>query len=111
SWEQHRKAGATARAMLIAAAAAKWGVPAEELTTEPGVVVHAASKRRARYGTLVTDAATMTPPTDVKLKDPKDFRYIGRDRVTPRTDGVEKSTGTARYTQDVRLPGMLTAVV
>jgi isoquinoline 1-oxidoreductase subunit beta len=111
SWTQHRKAGATARAMLIAAAAKQWGVPASELTTEPGEVVHVATKRRAPYGSLVTAAATMPVPADAPLKDPKNFRYIGKEKGTPRVDGVAKSSGTATYTQDVKLPGMLTAVV
>ncbi len=111
SWEQHRKAGATARAMLIAAAASQWNVPASELTTEPGAVVHASSTRRAAYGTLVTLAATLPVPLNVTLKDPKNFRYIGRENVTPRVDAKAKVNGTAIFTQDVKLPGMLTAVV
>ena len=111
SWMQHRKAGATARAMLIAAAAKQWNVAAAELTTEPGEVVHVASKRRAPYGTLVTAAAALPVPADVQLKDPKAFRYIGKENVTPRVDVKEKRNGTAIYTQDVKLPGMLTAVV
>ena len=111
SWEQHRKAGATARAMLIAAAAQQWKVPASELTTEPGEVVHASSKRRAAYGTLVSAAAALPVPQNVTLKDPKDFRYIGKEKVTPRVDMKAKVNGTAMYTQDVKLPGMLTAVV
>lgn len=111
SWEQHRKAGAVARAMLIAAAAKEWGVAASELSTEPGVVVHRASNRRADYGALASTAASLTAPADAPLKDPKDFRLIGKAEATPRKDGVEKATGTARYTQDVQLPGLLTAVV
>ncbi len=112
SWTQHRTAGATARAMLIAAAAAQWKLPVSELTTEPGVVVHAATNRRAPYGTLVTAAATMRVPTDVPLKDPKNFRYIGKEKgVTPRVDAQAKVNGSATFTQDVKLPGMLTALV
>ena len=111
SWEQHRKAGATARAVLMAAAAQQWGVAATELTTEPGVVVHAKSNRRAEYGTLVAAAAKLPVPETVTLKDPKDFRYIGKDKGTLRVDAKPKSTGTATYTQDVKLPGLLTAVV
>ncbi len=111
SWDQHRKAGAVARAMLIAAAAKEWGVGADELSTEPGVVVHAKSKRRADYGTLAATAATLTAPEDVPLKDPKDFRLIGKTGPTPRKDVQEKATGTARFTQDVQMPGLLTAVV
>lgn len=111
SWEQHRKAGAVARAMLVAAAAKQWGVDPAGLTTEPGVVVHAASGRRAEYGTLVGRAATLQVPADVPLKDPKDFRYIGRDRAVGRVDAKAKTMGAATFTQDVQLPGMLTAVV
>ncbi|MEP7384624.1 MAG: xanthine dehydrogenase family protein molybdopterin-binding subunit [Gemmatimonadota bacterium] len=111
SWEQHRTAGATARAVLLAAAAKQWKVPVGELTTEPGVVVHASSKRRADYGSLVAVAATLPVPEKVALKDPKDFRYIGKENAVSRVDAKEKSTGTAKYTQDVKLPGMLTAVV
>lgn len=115
SWEQHRKAGATARAMLVAAAAKQWGVPASELTTEPGEVVHAASKRRAAYGTLVATAATMPVPDTVPLKASSAFRYIGKDigagKGVQRVDSRAKVDGSATFTQDVTLPGMLTAVV
>jgi isoquinoline 1-oxidoreductase beta subunit len=111
SFEQHRKAGATARALLIAAAAKHWGVDASQLATEPGAVVHAARNRRADYGSLLATAATLPVPQDAPLKDPKDFRYIGKDRATPRTDAGEKSTGAATFTQDVKLPGLLTALV
>jgi len=111
SWQQHRTAGATARALLVAAAAKQWGVPEAELTTEPGVVIHAKSNRRAEYGSLVGAAATLTAPQSVPLKDPKNFRYIGKDRGATRVDVKEKSTGTATFTQDVKLPGLLTAVV
>lgn len=111
SWEQHRMAGAAARAVLVAAAARQFGVPESELTTEPGVVVHAKSNRRAEYGSLVAAAAKLPAPDKPQLKDPKDFRYIGKDKGATRTDARQKSTGTARYTQDVKLPGLLTAVV
>ena len=111
SWEQHRMAGATARAVLLAAAAKQWGVAATELTTEPGVVVHAASNRRAEYGTLVAAAAKLPVPERVTLKDPKNFRYIGKEKVVSRVDTKAKSTGSATFTQDVKLPGLLTAVV
>ncbi len=112
SFTQHRTAGATARAMLVAAAAAQWNVSAADLVTEPGVVVHAPTNRRAPYGTLVTAAAGMKVPADVPLKDPKAFRYIGKEKdSTPRVDAVAKSNGTATFTQDVKLPGMLTALV
>jgi isoquinoline 1-oxidoreductase beta subunit len=108
SFEQLRKAGATARAMLVAAAAAKWHVPAAEITVSRGVIVHA-SGRKAKFGELATAAATQPVPQQVELKDPKSFVYIGKH--VPRTDARAKSTGTAQFTQDVRLPGMLYAVV
>ncbi len=111
SWEQHRQAGATARALLLAAAAQQWSVPVEELSTEPNTVVHTKSRRKAAYGSLVTAAAALPVPENVPLKDPKDFRYIGKDRAALRTDARDKTTGQAQFTQDVRLPGMLTAVV
>ncbi len=109
SYEQMRKAGAAARAMLVAAAAERWGVPADAIAVQRGVVSHAESKRRASFGQLAADAAKQPVPAEVKLKDAKDFVYIGQR--APRTDAHAKSTGTAMYTQDVKLPGMLTAVV
>ena len=107
SFEQYRLAGAAARAMLVAAAAARWKVHADAITVNSGVVSHGA--RRASFGELATAAAKEPVPASPKLKDPKDFVYIGK-RV-PRSDSKAKSTGTAIYTQDVKLPGMLTAVV
>ncbi len=109
SWEQLRKAGATARAMLVAAAAQRWGVQPDSLTVSRGTVLHKASGRKASFGELAADAAKLPVPAEVKLKDPKDFVFIGK-RV-PRTDSRAKSTGTAMFTQDVKLPGLLTAVV
>ncbi len=111
SWEQYRRAGATARAMLVAAAASEWGVDAGEVTTETGEVVHAGSGRRLGYGALAGTAATLPVPEDVALKDPSAFRYIGREGVTPRVDAGDKAMGRATFTQDLKLPGMLTAVV
>ncbi|MGH7534522.1 MAG: molybdopterin cofactor-binding domain-containing protein [Gemmatimonadales bacterium] len=111
SYEQLRKAGATARAMLVAAAAADWNVPAGEITVEDGVVRHAGSSHKAGFGDLVAKAATMTPPADVPLKDPQSFRYIGRAEPLPRVDVVEKTRGTAVFTQDMKLDGMLVALV
>ena len=73
SWEQLRKAGATARAMLVAAAAADWGVPAAEITVENGVVRHGGSSRKAGFGELAAKAAKLSPPAEVALKDPKSF--------------------------------------
>ncbi len=107
SYEQLRKAGATARAMLVAAAAEKWQVPVSEIEVGRGIVSSAG--RQATFGELAADAAKQSVPADVKLKDPKDFILIGKPAT--RTDAVAKSNGTAIFTQDVKLPGMLTAVV
>jgi isoquinoline 1-oxidoreductase subunit beta len=109
SWEQLRKAGATARAMLVSAAAQKWSVPASSLTADKGVVAHAASGRRATFGELATAAAALAVPAEVPLKDPKDWKLIGKQ--APRVDSRSKTDGTARFTIDVQLPDMLTAVI
>ena len=109
SYEQMRRAGATARAMLVSAAAQKWKVPASQITVKNGVVSHAASGRKAGFGELAEAAAQLPVPANVKLKNPKDFTLIGRS--APRVDSVAKTTGRATFTQDVKLPGMLVAVV
>jgi isoquinoline 1-oxidoreductase beta subunit len=109
SYEQMRKAGAAARAMLLAAAAERWNVAPDSITIARGVVVHPPSNRKTTFGQLAASAAKQPVPQELKLKDPKDFALIGR-RVT-RTDSRAKSNGTAIYTQDVKLPGMLTALV
>ncbi|TMG86860.1 MAG: xanthine dehydrogenase family protein molybdopterin-binding subunit [Betaproteobacteria bacterium] len=108
SFEQLRKAGAAARAMLVGAAAKQWNVAADTIMVKQGVVTHA-SGRKATFGQLAAAAGTQPVPSDVKLKDPKDFVYIGKG--APRTDSRAKCNGTAMFTQDVRLPNMLTAVV
>jgi isoquinoline 1-oxidoreductase beta subunit len=109
SWEQMRKAGATARAMLVEAAAAEWKVPAAEISVAKGVVSHAGSNRRATFGELADKAAAVTPPANVTLKDPSKFTLIGA-KLT-RVDSKAKSTGTAQFTIDVYRPDMLTAVI
>lgn len=109
SYEALRRTGASARAMLIEAAARQWQVPAAELSTEPGVVVHAASKRRAGYGELAAAAAALAPPENIALKEPAAFRLLGT-RVA-RTDAAEKSNGRARFGIDVREAGMLIAAI
>jgi isoquinoline 1-oxidoreductase beta subunit len=109
SWTQLREAGAKGRAMLLTAAAREWRVPVEELSTDQGVVLHAASKRRAGYGALASKAATLPVPEHVALKDPKDFKLIGRR--PPRVDVPAKVDGTAQFTLDVALPGMLVALL
>jgi isoquinoline 1-oxidoreductase beta subunit len=110
SYDQMRRAGAMARAMLIAAAAAKWKVAPAELITSLGTVSHEVSGRRATFGELSTLAARqpVPDPESLILKSPKDFRLIGKS--LPRKD-IGKSDGTAIFTQDVKLDGMLTALV
>jgi len=108
SFEQYRQAGAAARAMLVAAAAKRWKVAPESIIVKDGVVTHA-SGQRATFGQLAADAATMPVPATVTLKEPKDFTLIGKS--APRKDSRAKSNGTATFTQDMKLPGMLTAVV
>jgi isoquinoline 1-oxidoreductase subunit beta len=110
SWEELRQAGATARAMLVAAAAQRWGVPAAEVTVSEGVVAHAASGHKATFGELAGSAAKQPVPAKVTLKDPGSFRLIGREKL-PRLDARAKASGTQQYAIDVRLPGMMTAVI
>ena len=109
AWEPMRKAGAAARMMLVSAAAQQWQCDASTCRAENGKVVHAADGRSASYGELAQAAANVPVPNDIKLKDPKDFRIIG----TPvkRLDSPEKSNGTAVFGLDVRLPGMVYAVI
>ncbi len=109
SWEQLRQAGATARAMLVSAAASSWDVAAAEVVAERGVVSHPASGKSATFGELAAAAAKLEPPAEVSLKDPKDFRLIGSD--APRLDAAAKSRGPKGFTIDVKRPGMLTAVI
>jgi isoquinoline 1-oxidoreductase beta subunit len=108
SWEQLRNAGAAARAMLVAAAAKEWGVPAASIAVKDGVVSHASGKR-ATFGQLADAAAKEPVPAEIRLKDPKDFTLIGKD--VPRKDTKAKANGTALFTADLKLPDMLVAVV
>ena len=109
SYEQMRKAGATARAMLVAAAAQNWGVPESGITVARGVIGHEASGRQARFAELADQAARMTPPREVKLKDASKFKLIGTK--VAKLDTQEKSDGSAIYTIDVDAPEMLTVVI
>jgi isoquinoline 1-oxidoreductase subunit beta len=109
SWEQLRHAGAMARALLIEAAAKTWKTDARRLRAENSFVIDPVGKRRASYGHLAALAATLPPPKKVPLKSPKQWKLIGKQ--VRRTDGADKSTGRAVYASDVRLPGMLTALV
>ncbi|MGX1320860.1 isoquinoline 1-oxidoreductase beta subunit [Bradyrhizobium sp. USDA 377] len=104
-----RKGGATARVMLIEAAANEWKVPASECTVAKGVITHKASGRTTTYGKVAEAAAKLTPPADVKLKDPKDWTIIGKGLL--RLDTADKTTGAMVYGIDVKLPGMLNAAI
>jgi isoquinoline 1-oxidoreductase beta subunit len=109
SQEYLRKGGATAREMLIAAAAQGWGVPASECTAASGVITHAASKRRTTFGKVANAAAKLEAPKEVKLKDPKDWKLIGKP--VPRIDIPDTVMGRQRYGIDVQLPGMAYAAI
>ena len=109
SWEPLRRAGAAARMMLLEAAAQKWGVDKSECRAENGAVLHAATKRQLTYGSLAEAAAKLPVPQNVPLKDPKEFRIIGKP--AKRLDTPDKVNGSAQYGIDVRLPGMYYAVV
>ncbi len=108
-YDRFRKMGAMARIMLIAAAAQSWNVDPQTCHAEKGFVVHAASGRRASYGSLAEAASAIAPPKDIPLKDPKDFTLVGKP--THRLDTPSKTNGTAQFGLDVYIPGMLTAVV
>jgi isoquinoline 1-oxidoreductase beta subunit len=108
-WERFRKMGAMARLMLIDAGAQKWGVPAADCHVEKGVVSHAASGKKATYGSLADAASKLKPPAEIPLKDPKQFTLIGKP--VRRLDTPSKVNGTAQFGLDVRLPGMLFALV
>jgi isoquinoline 1-oxidoreductase beta subunit len=104
-----RKAGATAREMLIAAAAAQWNVAAAECQAKRNVVTHTSSGRTVRYGAIAEAAARVAPPTQVTLKNEKDWTLIGQP--TRRLDAPDKVLGRTTYGIDVRLPGMLNAAL
>lgn len=109
SWTGLRTAGATARMMLIAVAAKRWGVEPESCTTEKSMVMHTPTKRSIGYGELASEAATLTPPKDVPLKAQKDFQLIGK-RI-PNVDNHDIFTGKKLYGADLKRPGMAVAVV
>jgi isoquinoline 1-oxidoreductase beta subunit len=106
-----RQGGAAARMMLLMAAADQWKVPVGELTTDKGVIMHAASKRRTTYGKVASAAAKLPVPDlkTMKLKDPKDWKIAGKG--LKRLDTVDKLTGKQVYAIDVKLPGMLNATI
>jgi isoquinoline 1-oxidoreductase beta subunit len=108
-WLELRRAGAAARELLLAAAAAAWGVPAGECQVSRGDVVHGASGRRLPFGALVVAAARLPVPQAPPLKSPAAFTWIGK--AMPRLDHRAKVDGSARFGLDVRVPGMWFAVV
>src|SRR6266852_3361999 len=109
SQEYVRKGGATARVMLIQAAANEWKVPASECTAANSVITHTPSGKTTTYGKVVEAAAKLEPPADVKLKDPKDWKIAGKG--VKRLDTVDKTTGAMIYGADVKLTGMLNAAI
>jgi len=111
NYESLRRAGAVVRTTMVAAAAQRWGVSATECKASKSAVLHEASGRRASYGELVDDARRMPLPdaTTVKLKEPGQYTLIGHD--TPHRDAPDKCMGAAQFGLDVRLPGMVFAVI
>ncbi|MCP3712504.1 xanthine dehydrogenase family protein molybdopterin-binding subunit [Paraburkholderia sp. CNPSo 3274] len=109
AWEPLRRAGATARTLLVTAAAAQWKVDPASCSAEGGEVLHAPSGRRASYGQLADAAAKLPMPNGVALKQPEAFKLIGTR--AKRLDSPEKVDGTAQFGLDVRVPGMLYAVI
>lgn len=104
-----RKGGAAAREMLIAAAAAQWNVPPGECAAANSVITHGPSGRTLRFGEVAEAAGKLTPPSDVKLKDPKDWKIAGKPLA--RLDTADKLTGKQVYGADLKLPGMLNAAI
>jgi isoquinoline 1-oxidoreductase beta subunit len=104
-----RKGGAAARMMLVQAAADGWGVPAAECTVANSVITHKQSGRSTTYGKVAEAAAKLTPPAEITLKDPKEWKLIGKS--VPRLDTLPKVTGAQVYGADLKLPGMLNASI
>ena len=104
-----RKGGAAARMMLVQAAADGWGVPVAECSAANGVVTHGASGRSARYGKVAPAAAKLTPPAEITLKDPKNWKIAGKP--VKRLDTAHKVDGAQVYGMDLKLPGMLNAAI
>ena len=104
-----RKGGAMAKAMLVQAAANEWKVPAAECTGAVGVITHTPSGRATTYGKVAAAAAKLTPPTDVTLRDPKDWKIAGKP--VKRLDTLGKLDGSQVFGMDLKLPGMLSAAV
>lgn len=103
-----RMGGAAARSMLVQAAAQGWGVKPEDCSVAKGVITHKASNRSTSYGAVARVAATLTPPAEVKLKDPKDWTIAGKP--VKRIDTLDKLNGSLVYGIDLKMDGMLVAV-
>lgn len=110
SWERYRQAGAIARTMLIEAAADAWKVAVKEIVAANGILTHGATGKRVTYGEMAEAAARLPVPPEVALKAPSAWQQIGKDE-TVRVAGRDKVNGTFAYTIDVKLPGMLVALV
>ena len=110
SYTQMRQVGAVARQMLVAAAAEAWQVPAGEITVDNGVIKHASGKE-GRFGEFADKAMAMPVPAEPTLKDPANFKLIGKEGVVKRLDSAEKTNGTAFYTLDINEPDMLTVLI
>jgi isoquinoline 1-oxidoreductase subunit beta len=111
SYDQMRKAGAIARAMLVQAAANLWNVPPSEILVERGVLRDPATGREGRFGQFAEAAAGLAVPEDAPLKQPASFQLIGREGAVKKLDAPEKTNGKAQFTIDNYAPGMLTVVV
>jgi isoquinoline 1-oxidoreductase subunit beta len=109
SHEYLRKAGATARTMLLIAASAEWNVPVSQCEAAAGIITHGPTGRKLSYGQIAVRASTVMPPANVKLKDPKDWKLLGTPRR--RLEISDKVTGKPIYAIDVKLPGMLYATI
>jgi isoquinoline 1-oxidoreductase subunit beta len=109
SHEYVRKGGAAARMLLVQAAANEWKVPVEQCSAANSVITHAASNRTVTYGKVAALAAKLTPPTEVPLKDPKNWKIAGKP--VKRLDTVDKTTGKQIYGMDLKIPGMLNASI
>jgi isoquinoline 1-oxidoreductase beta subunit len=110
SWEQMRKAGATARAMLVQAAAEAWKVPAAEVKVEAGLISHASGKQ-GRFGEFAEAAAKLPVPENAPLKPASAYRLIGKEGAVKRLDSADKARGKTQFTIDIHAPDMLTVVV
>src|SRR6202047_3711088 len=111
SYDQMRKAGATARAMLVQAAANMWNVAPSEIAVERGVLKHFATRREGRFGQFAEAATRLPLPEEAPLKQPALFRLIGREGAVKKLDVPEKTNGKAQFTVDIYQPEMLTVVV